>query len=177
MKGPGCRPGGGIPLGGSNPSRPTYLIMNIQSVLLLAALLCAECPACDIEERWLIAQTVVYRAKADGASIYEIIHAPRQYQGIGLVDIAAYLGVRRRELEENLAIAWGAVLMGPAIEVSNFARPGCADWQSRCELKYIMGKHYFHLCPAWKRKNAREEKNRLPRSRKGRGSQWPEQAM
>ena len=123
--------------------------MNIGIALLLAYLLCAEAPNGTLEERWLIAQTVVYRLEARGPTIEQVIYAPKQYQGVGLIDADAYRRLRRQELEENFAIALAAILMGPVARVSNFAEPNSADWQSRCELKYIAGKHHFYLCPDW----------------------------
>ena len=121
------------------------------TAFLLACLLCAEAPNGTLEERWLIAQTVVYRSAARGLPIERVIYAPGQYQGIELVDPGTYLRLRRQELEENFTIALAAIWMGPMMKVSNFAEPGSADWQSRCELKHIAGRHYFYLCPGWRK--------------------------
>jgi hypothetical protein len=142
--------------------------VNIQAVLLLAYLLCAEAPNGTIEERWLIAQTVVYRSQASDLTMERVIHTPKQYQGIELIDSSAYMRLRRRELEENLAIAWGAILVGPTARISNFAKPGSADWQLRCELKYIAGKHHFYLCPDWRHDDRGKKNDKLPHSRRGR---------
>ena len=131
---------------------------NIRTVLLLAYLLCAEAPNGTLEERWLIAQTVVYRLEARGLTIEQVIYTPQQYQGVGLIDADAYRRLRRQELEENFAIALAAILMGPVARVSNFAEPNSADWQSRCELKHIVGKHHFYLCPDWRTQMAKEKK-------------------
>lgn len=131
--------------------RYTKDTMNIATIILLASLLCAECPACDIDERWLIAQTVVYRAEAKDLPIDKIIYEPRQYQAAILIDIEAYRTLRCKEFEENIAIAQAAILIGPVVNVSNFAKPGSADWQKRCEIKYIERKHRFYLCSDWRR--------------------------
>ena len=111
-----------------------------------------------MEERWLIAQTVVYRSGARSLTTEQVIYAPQQYQGVGLIDADAYRRLRRQELEENFAIALAAILMGPVAKVSNFAEPNSADWQSRCELKYIAGRHHFYLCPDWRTQMAKKKK-------------------
>lgn len=128
---------------------PTLVFHRLSELLLLAHLLCAEAPAGTIGERWLIAQTVIYRMQASGQTVGQVIYAPGQYQGIEIMDVAGHRRYRLRELEENLAIAQAALILGPVAGISNFTEPGSGDWRFGCQLKYIEGGHYFYLCPYW----------------------------
>jgi hypothetical protein len=124
--------------------------MNLPAIILLAAILCAECPACSVEERWLIAQTVVYRADVKSLPVDKIIYEPHQYQAVGDINIPAYRQLRPGEWGENLGIAWAAIRDGPLTEISHFASNE-PEWTSRCEPKYRAERHLFYLCPDYKR--------------------------
>lgn len=128
------------------------LTMNIQTILLLAALLCAESPAGTYLERFLMAETVAYRSRVSGMSIEEVIYAPHQYAGVHTIDLEGYKLYRPEELAENINIAVLALML-PPIRVSNFARTGSCwydkpcEWESRCEKIVEEGRHTFYLCP------------------------------
>ena len=129
--------------------------MNIQIIMLLACLLCAESPAGTVLERHLMAETIVYRATVKSSSIEEVVYAPAQFAGVQAIDLDGYRLYRPRELMENMSIAM-AVLQSPAVaKVSNFARTGTCnvdkpcEWEQRCEVVAIEGRHTFYVCPDW----------------------------
>ena len=129
--------------------------MNFQTVMLLACLLCAESPAGTLLEKFLIAQTVVYRAEVSGMSVKEVIYAPFQYPGVHAIDLEGYRLYRPQELEENIHIAMWVLFNLPVVKVSHFARTGTCwydrpcEWESQCKLLIVEGKHSFYLCPDW----------------------------
>lgn len=128
--------------------------MNIQTIVLIAALLCAESPGGTRAERRLMAEVVKYRSQVSGLTVEQVIYAPSQFAGVNEIDMDAYQLYRRRELEENMRIvmqAWSS----PAREISNYARTGTCwydrpcEWESRCEIVAEEGKHTFYLCPEY----------------------------
>lgn len=128
--------------------------MNLATIVLLAALICAEAPNGTMRERYYIAQTIVYRAEAKSLPVDSVIWQPKQYQGLALIDWEAYRIYRMAEMRTNAQIAAIAVLYGPQVEVSNFCAIGShCKWEADCELKVLSGGHKFYICPKWQKGN------------------------
>lgn len=126
------------------------------TILLLALLLCSESINQPMAERFLMAETVLYRAEVSGQTIEEVVFEEGQYPSTEFLD-RDYETWRAKELRENIYIAASVLHAGIAVPVSNFARTGtcmhdrpCA-WEADCETVTIVGEHTFYHCPWWRR--------------------------
>jgi len=120
------------------------------TLLLIAALLCAESPNGSLEDRTLIAHTIGYRSQVTGLSLLTIITQPSQYQGLGLIDWQGYRLYRKREMGTNFMIAYKVLFCEEPLEVSNFCEVGkTCIWERDCLLKTVTNHHKFYLCEDW----------------------------
>lgn len=124
--------------------------MGFITLLLIAALLCAESPNGSIRDRYLITQTIVYRSEQTGLDLLPVITQKGQYQGLGLIDWQGYRLYRQLEMRQNLVLVMGVLKDTNRVRVSNFCSVGIScSWESSCRIIETTDHHKFYLCPEW----------------------------